>query len=255
MSCILKACKLNQCYRGRILYDKRNQKLSPGKSTSWICSALLSDIFPDWGGGNGDPPPFRSEGDLPPQLRTPIPITVTCQSRRFLPVVKSINMSLSSYHIRISIASQCSQYCCSQCVKCVQGIQRSYFCVVAVNHINVCFECVLSVFSVSFHNLSDRSLSRLPWVFAFFWFIVSGSIYDCWGGNAYVRDLNMGGRICSSFSLALARFLTLSLSLSPAVFLSLSLTPTHIHRREYVCVLNSKVEWTHRTLSESCMSV
>lgn len=50
MSCILKACKLNQSYRGRSLYDKRNRKLSPGKSTRWICSALLSDIFPDWGG-------------------------------------------------------------------------------------------------------------------------------------------------------------------------------------------------------------
>lgn len=95
----------------------------------------------------------------------------------------------------------------------------------------------------------------------FFWFIVSGSIYDCWGGNAYVRDLNMGGRICSSFSLALARFLTLSLSLSPAVFLSLSHTlfcecvwvcvcfkqsggvdTPHTFRKLYVCLEHSHTQ-------------
>lgn len=167
-------------------------------------------------------PPFRSEGDLPPQLRTPIPIAVTCQSRRFLPVVKSINMSLSSYHIRISIASQCSQYCCSQCVKCVQGIQRSYFRVVAVNHINVCFECVLSVFSVSFHNLSDRSLSRLPWGFAFFG--LSYRVPFMTAGEEmlmFVTSIWVAGFVPASPSLSLAFSLS-SLSVSRCLSFSLS---------------------------------
>lgn len=204
------------------------------------------------GGGNGDPPPFRSEGDLPPQLRTPI--AVTCQSRRFLPVVKSINMSLSSYHIRISIALQCSQYCCSQCVKCVQGIQRSYFRVVAVNHINVCFEFILSVFSVSFHNLSDRSLPRIPWGFVFLG--LSYRVPFKTAGEEmlmFVTSIWVAGFVPASPSLSLAFSLYLSLCLPLSFFLSLILSSVNVCG--CVCVLNSQVEWRHRTLSESCMSV
>lgn len=196
---------------------------APGGSAQLFCQ-----IFFLIGGETVTPPPFRSEGDLPPQLRTPIPITVTRQSRRFLAVVKSINMSIFiSYPYFYCLAVQ-SVLLFTVCKMCAGYPKVIFPCGRCKSH-----KCVLWMRIVCVQRFISQSVRSFPLSatlgVCFFWFIVSGSIYDCWGGNAYVRDLNMGGRICSSFSLALARFLTLiSLCLPLSFFLSLILSSVNV---------------------------